>query len=63
MAAKPIRVDSITGVWTYLLSIDWEETWLWVLMTFHLWCTVFTLLSILYKKYYPQIGLFTVYCE
>ena len=21
MAAKPIRVDSITGVWTYLLSV------------------------------------------
>ncbi|KAL4623919.1 transmembrane protein 18 [Arapaima gigas] len=35
----------ITSVWTFLLSIDWSESWLMGLLLFHLFCFTVTLLT------------------
>ncbi|XP_025090419.1 transmembrane protein 18-like [Pomacea canaliculata] len=40
-----IRTDEITGLWTYLGSIDWSEPWFLGLGAFHLICIAATVLT------------------
>ncbi|XP_064412482.1 transmembrane protein 18 isoform X1 [Latimeria chalumnae] len=48
----------ITSIWTFLLSVDWSETWLTGLLTFHVVCLLLTLISL--KFYRLQIIHFLV---
>ncbi|KPP77882.1 transmembrane protein 18-like [Scleropages formosus] len=48
----------ITSVWTFLLSIDWSESWLVALLFFHLFCFAVTLLTT--RFYRLQICYFTI---
>ena len=40
--ATPIRVNEISGLWNYLMSIDWTEPWFIGLGVFHLLCIILT---------------------
>lgn len=39
---KTIQIDEITGIWSYLQTIDWSERWLWGLGAFHFLCALLT---------------------
>lgn len=58
---KAILEGSITGVWSYLLALDWEEPWLWMLMGFHVFCLSLTSLSLCIRSYNFQATLFVIY--
>ncbi|XP_063407632.1 transmembrane protein 18-like isoform X1 [Mytilus trossulus] len=40
---RPIRVDEIQGLWTYLASIDWTDPWFRYLLLFHVICCLTTI--------------------
>lgn len=40
-----VRTDEITGLWSYLRSIDWSEPWFLGLGAFHLTCATLTYLT------------------
>lgn len=61
MAQKPIRVGQITGIWSFLCSIDWEERWLWGLLLFHLLCALASALAVRYDHTKVQATLFIWY--
>ncbi|KAK7091808.1 transmembrane protein 18-like [Littorina saxatilis] len=42
---QQIRTDEITGLWTYLASIDWSEPWFLALGVFHVTCFLATYLT------------------
>ncbi|XP_074656988.1 transmembrane protein 18-like [Tubulanus polymorphus] len=43
---RPVGVGEITGLWTFLKSIDWlEERWLQGLVLFHILCSVTLILG------------------
>ncbi|CAE1157740.1 TMEM18 [Acanthosepion pharaonis] len=39
---KTIQIDEITGIWSYLQTVDWSERWLWGLGAFHFLCALLT---------------------
>ncbi|XP_013396797.1 transmembrane protein 18 [Lingula anatina] len=53
---RPVAVDEITGIWSYLLTIDWTETWILCLLGFHLLC--YTLIYITRRTGAAQAVLF-----
>ncbi|XP_076456743.1 transmembrane protein 18-like [Babylonia areolata] len=42
---QPIRTDEITGLWSYLKTIDWTEPWFAGLALFHVVCAITTFLT------------------
>lgn len=46
---KPIRVDEIEGLWTYLSTIDWYDPWFRYLLLFHILCCLMTILITIKK--------------
>lgn len=64
-SSEPIAV--VTDLWGYLLSIDWYERWLWFLVGFHLFCSLLTMITVIFNSHNTQIALFLsflglVYC-
>lgn len=41
---RPIKIDEIQGMWTYLASIDWYDPWFRYLLLFHVVCCAVTIL-------------------
>lgn len=61
-------VEEITGLISYLKSIDWSERWLCGLLAFHATCLMLTLLTTAYHCSNSQIPIFLtflllVYCS
>ncbi|KAG1659797.1 Transmembrane protein 18 [Nymphon striatum] len=42
---QTIRTDEINGVWTFLMSIDWSDPWLRVLIGLHILILTITILT------------------
>ncbi|KAL8581366.1 hypothetical protein ACOMHN_034444 [Nucella lapillus] len=42
---RPVKTDEITGLWSYLSTIDWTEPWFGALAAFHVVCAVITILT------------------
>jgi len=53
--------DPSSGIISFLLSIDWQEPWLWGLLCFHALCVVLTTFIIRLNLQGLQITLFTTY--
>lgn len=63
--SKPVAV--VSDLWGYILSIDWYEPWLWILLGFHLLSSMLTMITIIFNSHNLQIALFLgflglVYC-
>jgi hypothetical protein len=59
MTTEPVA--AISDLWSYFLSIDWQEPWLWLLIGFHIACSLVTTITVMYNKYNVQIGLFIIF--
>jgi len=57
----PETSDSPAGIVAFLLSIDWQEPWLWGLVGFHVLCAALTTLIIRLNHQCLQITLFTTF--
>ncbi|XP_044742395.1 transmembrane protein 18 [Chrysoperla carnea] len=58
MDSQFIEMNEISGVWTFLKSIEWQDPWLICLIVFHV---IITLMALLTKNYGNfQIVLFLV---
>ena len=46
-----------------LLQVDWSEPWLWFLVGFHLVCSLFTMITVVFNCHNIQIALFLLFRE
>ena len=63
----PIKINEISGLWSYFASIDWSEPWFTGLGIFHVACALLTILTrktgILQAVYFGILMLFVLCAE